>query len=148
MLADRRWGYTGIKFPFQFDGRGRVRSSTVDLMEGDTSHIDEALEQLFRTIPGERWFRPDFGARPPELLFRPNHPSQLAQFAFIMRRILAKWEPRVEIIRFEPQMPTGAESEAGLAQTVVAYRILGTALTNSQIINERGEAVKVALGTD
>lgn len=55
-----------IDYPFQFDGRGRTKTT------GNADHIRDMIEQLLFTSPGERVNRPDFGTGLLSLLFESN----------------------------------------------------------------------------
>lgn len=55
-----------IKYPFQFDNRGRTAETT------DDDHIREMIEQVLLTSPGERVNRPTFGSGLLQLVFAPN----------------------------------------------------------------------------
>jgi hypothetical protein len=71
-----------IRFPFQFDSRGRTASI------GDENQIREMLEQLLFTMPGERVNRPDFGSGLMQLIFAPNSPELSATVQFTMQAAL------------------------------------------------------------
>lgn len=55
-----------MKFPLQIGAQGSVNSSRLD-------HVREQIEQVLFTLPGERWYRPDFGAGIRTLVFEPNN---------------------------------------------------------------------------
>jgi len=55
-----------IKYPFQFDNRGRTAETAND------DHIRELIEQVLLTSPGERVNRPTFGSGLLQLVFAPN----------------------------------------------------------------------------
>lgn len=52
-------------FPLRLGSQG---AATTDRM----AHIRHQIEQVLFTDPGERWFRPDFGAGVRALVFEPN----------------------------------------------------------------------------
>ncbi|MGD2114560.1 MAG: GPW/gp25 family protein [Acidobacteriota bacterium] len=54
-----------LSFPFRVDADGPRRS-------GRTLHVREQIEQVLFTNPGERVFRPEFGAGIRSLVFEPN----------------------------------------------------------------------------
>ena len=54
-----------MRFPFEIDQDGAVTSDRA-------RHVREQIEQVLLTIPGERVFRPDFGAGARRLVFEPN----------------------------------------------------------------------------
>ena len=55
-----------MRFPFEIGGDGAVTSDRA-------RHVREQIEQVLLTIPGERVFRPDFGAGVRRLVFEPNN---------------------------------------------------------------------------
>ena len=59
---------TYMKFPFSIGEQGGAVSHRVD-------HVREQIEQVLFTNPGERVFRPEFGAGLRRLLFEPNASS-------------------------------------------------------------------------
>lgn len=52
-------------FPYRYDGRRRTAQAEADEL------LEDLLEQLLLTAPGERVMRPDFGAGLGRLLFGP-----------------------------------------------------------------------------
>jgi phage baseplate assembly protein W len=54
-----------LAFPFRVDADGPRRS-------GRAPHVREQIEQVLFTDPGERVFRPEFGAGVRSLVFEPN----------------------------------------------------------------------------
>jgi len=93
-------GYTGIAFPFMIAPTGMITVSTVNLGENDMSHITQAIEQLLRTDKGERFFNRDFGAKPVDLMFRPNTEETVMLAASEIKEILDEYEPRVVVTEF------------------------------------------------
>ena len=55
-----------MQFPLQIDAEGAVTSSRL-------SHVREQIEQVLFTLPGERWYRPEFGVGIRTLIFEPNN---------------------------------------------------------------------------
>lgn len=72
-----------MKFPFRI---GRDGAETSDRV----AHIREQIEQILFTTPGERVFRPEFGAGVRRLIFEPNN-QVLA--SLLLRRLQAALEP-------------------------------------------------------
>lgn len=54
-----------LTFPFRMHGNGGKTSSRVN-------HVRQQIEQVLFTNPGERVFRPEFGAGLKTLVFEPN----------------------------------------------------------------------------
>jgi phage baseplate assembly protein W len=61
-----------LRFPLQFDGRGRTREAS------DDYHVRQMIEQVLFTSPGERVNQPDFGSGLLQLPFATNSPEQLS----------------------------------------------------------------------
>jgi uncharacterized protein len=55
-----------VAFPFRFDGLGRTADAD------QNQHINDLIEQVLFTAPGERVNRPDFGCGLLQLVFAPN----------------------------------------------------------------------------
>jgi phage baseplate assembly protein W len=74
-----------IAFPLHFDSRGRTA------LAEDDEHIEEMIEQLLFTSPGERVNRPDFGSGLLQMVFAPNSPEIAAALQFAIRAALLRW---------------------------------------------------------
>jgi phage baseplate assembly protein W len=68
-----------MQFPLEIGARGAVTSAR-------RQHVREQIEQVLFTNPGERWFRPEFGAGVRALVFEPNN---LALWEVTKKRLLA-----------------------------------------------------------
>jgi phage baseplate assembly protein W len=75
-----------IDFPFRIDGRGRTAAPP------DTNtHIQELMEQLLFTSPGERVNRNDFGSGLLQSVFAPNSMELSAATQFLVQGALQQW---------------------------------------------------------
>jgi phage baseplate assembly protein W len=74
-----------IAYPFQFDSRGQTAAAL------DNDHINQMIEQLIFTNPGERVNRPDFGSGLMQLIFAPNSPELAATVQFTLQADLQRW---------------------------------------------------------
>ena len=74
-----------IDYPFHFDGRGRTASTDTD------KHIEEMIEQLLFTSPGERVNRPDFGSGLQQMIFAPTSPEIATALQFSLQATLQRW---------------------------------------------------------
>jgi uncharacterized protein len=72
-------------FPYQFDGRGRTLEATL------TDHLEQLVEQVLFTSPGERVNTPDFGSGLLQLAFTPNSLEMAAATQFAVQAALQKW---------------------------------------------------------
>ena len=93
----------GWSFPAGIDARGGIR------LAGGSEEIDGAIRMILSTTPGERPMRPEFGCTLSDYVFAPLDSSTLALVEQAVRRALARWEPRVEILDVvaEPVVPVG-----------------------------------------
>jgi hypothetical protein len=73
---------TNLRYPYQFDGRGRTAESE------ETEYVRGLIEQVLFTSPGERVMRPDFGSGVMQLVFAPNSPELAATTQFLVQAAL------------------------------------------------------------
>ena len=74
-----------IRFPFQFDGRGRTQQAS------DADYLTQIVEQVLFTSPGERVNLPDFGSGLLQLPFAPDSVALAAATQFSVQGALQKW---------------------------------------------------------
>ena len=60
-----------VLFPYHFDPRGRTADAD-QVQSLQNRHIEDLIEQVLFTAPGERVNRPDFGCGLLQLVFSPN----------------------------------------------------------------------------
>lgn len=74
-----------IHFPFHFDNRGRTAQTN------DAEHINQMIEQVLFTSPGERVNRPDFGSGLLQLVFAPSSDELSTATQFLVQGALQRW---------------------------------------------------------
>jgi len=74
-----------VNFPYQFDGRGRSQEATLN------NYVNQIVEQVLFTSPGERVNLPDFGSGLLQLPFAPNSMEMAAATQFSVQAALQKW---------------------------------------------------------
>lgn len=74
-----------ILFPYQFDGRGRTAEAT------DADYVNELIELVLFTSPGERVNRPDLGCGLLQQVFAPNSDTAAAAIQLLVQGSLQKW---------------------------------------------------------
>jgi uncharacterized protein len=74
-------------FPFRIDGA----SSQGALATTYEAHVEQMIQQVLLTSPGERADLPTFGCGVRRLLFAPNSPSLAATAQIIVLQSLTKW---------------------------------------------------------
>lgn len=113
-LIGRGWG-----FPVGVDSTGGISLS------GMHPEIEEAIEIIIGTSPGERVMRPTFGCRIHELVFAPNDPSTYGLARRYILEALGMWEPRIDVVDVRIS-PSKAERDAGLLLITVNYEVRAT----------------------
>jgi uncharacterized protein len=109
-----------VNFPYQFDGRGR----TLDPL---ASYLEQLVEQVLFTSPGERVNLPDFGSGLLQLAFAPNSVEMAAATQFAVQGALQKWLSHYLTV----QSVLATVEEATLTVTVT-YSPLNTDVTQVQ----------------
>src|SRR5580693_1454427 len=104
-----------IYFPYQFDGRGRTREAATQ------DYVQQLVEQVLFTAPGERVNMPDFGSGLLQLPFAPNSVEMAAATQFSVQAALQKWLGAM----LRVQSVNASASEATLTVTV-AYTLLNS----------------------
>ena len=86
---------SGVAFPLQVDHRGAVALAT------GHEDIDQAINLILSTAPGERPMRPEFGCEIHDYLFDTLDANTVAKMEEAIRAALQRWEPRVEVQQVE-----------------------------------------------
>jgi phage baseplate assembly protein W len=76
---------SSIAYPYAFDGRGRTA------LAADTDHIEQMIEAVLFTSPGERVNRPTFGCGLLQMPFEPNDDRLQQTMEFLIRGALSQW---------------------------------------------------------
>jgi phage baseplate assembly protein W len=84
--------------------------------------IQQAIQIILGTAPGERVMRPDFGAGLKTLIFEPMNTTTAALAQFNVQQALVQWEPRIDqvTVTVTPQPSTGS------LQIEILYRVRAT----------------------
>ena len=92
----------GWGFPVKPVG-GRLRYAA------DDADVEQAIEIILQTEPGERPMLPEFGGGLRRFLFEPNAPVTHRAIERAVHNALVDWEPRIDLDRIEvspdPQEP-------------------------------------------
>jgi phage baseplate assembly protein W len=106
---------TGWGFPPEFEeSTGSVR------MVSGTRDIDESLDILLSTIPGERVMLPDYGCDLHRFVFHELSTTIIEEIRDTVSGAIQRWEPRIELLacdaRLDPDRP-------GLVLIELSYRV-------------------------
>ena len=88
--------HLGVGFAFPFKPRsGRLQFARYE------DDIEQAIELILLTSPGERAMLPEFGAGLRRYVFEPNSDATHRAIEDVVRRALVDWEPRIDLERVE-----------------------------------------------
>ena len=88
---------SGLAFPLQVDRRGGIA------LARDETDVEQAIELILATAPGERPMRPEFGCGVHDFVFDTIDASTIGKMELAIRDALDRWEPRVivETVEFD-----------------------------------------------
>jgi len=95
---------------------------SIAMVDGGES-VRQAILLLLSTRPGERVMRPDYGCNLHRLVFSPNDDTSAGLAIHYVRRALARWEPRIEILSLDAGQD---EDFAHLLNIYLEYRVRAT----------------------
>ena len=83
---------TGWAFPPGVNKQGGMA------LASGRSEIEQAVQIILMTIPGQRLMRPAFGSRLSELVFAPNNSQTAVLAQRYVEDALGMWEPRINVL--------------------------------------------------
>jgi uncharacterized protein len=108
---------SGLAFPFGVDQRGGIA-----LARGATD-IEQAIQLILGTAPGERPMRSEFGCDLHDFLFETIDAETIGKIDRAIRVALDRWEPRIEVTTIDFDLSRAAD---GLLEITIGYRIRET----------------------
>jgi uncharacterized protein len=113
-------------FPLRIDG-----SSQQAAQASYAAHVEQMIEQILLTTPGERVDLPDFGCGLRQLVFAPLDASLSATLQLQVTQALDQWLPGVIQVGTVTvaTSPDGAALEPGTVQVTVTYTLIDTQTT-------------------
>ena len=109
-----------VNFPYQFDGAGGTADPSVD-------YLNQLIEQVLFTSPGERVNLPDFGSGMLQMVFAPTSPEIAAATQFTVQGALQKWLSGQ--IKVQSVVATSVDSTLSVT---VTYTPLNTGISQVQ----------------
>jgi uncharacterized protein len=104
----------GLGFPIKTNVQGGLQISVAE------RSVEESIQIILRTSPGERVYRPDFGSRLGELVFAPLNLQTLLLIQLSVREALEQWEPRILLEEVE----TDPDPVKGRVEITIIYRLI------------------------
>ena len=108
---------SGLAFPLQVDRRGGIA------LARDETDIEQAIELILATAPGERPMRPEFGCGVHDFVFDSIDASTVGRMELAIRDALDRWEPRVFVETVEFNLDYVGE---GRLIIDIGYRVRAT----------------------
>src|SRR3954464_14050508 len=108
---------SGIAFPLQVDRRGGIA------LAHDETDVDQAIQLILGTAPGERPMRPEFGCGVHDFVFDAIDANTIGNMEQAIRDALARWEPRIEVraVDFD-----ASDANSGLLTIDITYEVRAT----------------------
>lgn len=106
-----------LAFPPRIGADGHV------VWSAGEDNVRESIRIILLTEPGERLYRPDFGAGLGKYLFEPNIAATHVAIADSISRALSNWEPRIRVAAVEV-VADPDDAEAAIA--TVSYTLVAT----------------------
>jgi uncharacterized protein len=108
---------SGLAFPLQVDRRGGIA------LARDETDIEQAIELILGTAPGERPMRPEFGCGVHDFVFDTIDATTVAQMEGEVRDALDQWEPRIEVTDVDFDL---SATDRGELLINIGYRLRST----------------------
>jgi len=115
---------SGLAFPLQVDRRGGIA------LARDETDIEQAIELILGTAPGERPMRPEFGCAVHDLVFDTIDAATIGAIDVAIRSALDRWEPRIEVVGIDFDLTHAPE---GALEILIEYRIRATNRRNNLV---------------
>ncbi|MCJ7701953.1 MAG: GPW/gp25 family protein [Anaerolineales bacterium] len=94
----------GWAFPPHTDPQGRMA------LTNERNELQQSIQVILSTSPGQRVMRPRFGCKIQELVFAPNNSHTTAQVRRYVEEALGMWEPRINLIHVDVKPDPQADS--------------------------------------
>jgi phage baseplate assembly protein W len=108
---------SGLAFPLQVDRRGGIA------LARDEQDIDQAIQLILGTAPGERPMRPEFGCGVHDFVFDSIDANTVGRMEDAIREALDRWEPRIQVQSVEFDL---SAADNGLLRIDIGYTVRAT----------------------
>jgi phage baseplate assembly protein W len=115
---------SGLAFPLGVDRRGGIA------LARDEQDIEQAIQLILGTAPGERPMRPEFGCGVHDFVFDSIDANTIGQMEQAIREALDRWEPRITVRRVAFN---ASDSTAGLLTIDITYEVRSTNTTRNLV---------------
>ena len=126
---------SGLAFPLQVDRRGGIA------LARDEQDIDQAIELILGTAPGERPMRPEFGCGVHDFVFDTIDANTMGNMEQAIREALRRWEPRIEVTGVDFDL---SQSGSGLLTIDIRYQVRATEPEEAEALRRDARALQDA----
>lgn len=131
---DNKWIGKGMQMPQPFNST----TGDIDTNTG-TDRLHQSIYYILSTIPGERFFMPEFGSKLYLVLFEPNDYITSDLIQTYVKEALDRWEPRIEVISVDPQNI----GEDNVIPVMITFRIKATNMIDNYVYPFKKEAERL-----
>src|SRR5437764_2907979 len=103
--------------PRQLDRRGGIA------LASDETHIEQAIQLILGTAPGERPMRPEFGCGVHDFVFDSIDANTVGRMEDAIREALDRWEPRIQVQTVDFDL---SQADNGLLTIDIGYHVRAT----------------------
>lgn len=130
---DNKWIGRGMEMPYPFNpNTGGIQINT------GSDRLHQSIHYILSTIPGERFFLPEFGSKLYLLLFEPNDYILRDLIQVYIKEALDRWEPRITVLSVETQ-DTGDTT----VPVMITFRIKATNMIDNYVYPFRRDAQRL-----
>ena len=108
---------SGWSYPLQVAANGTIATAA------GIDKLEQAMQIILSTYPGERPMRPEFGCRLRDYIFEGATWEAAGEIRAEVTKALTQWEPRVEIAEV---LVTPVTDEQGMFHLDIRYTVLET----------------------
>lgn len=105
----------------------------LSMVDADAS-VRQAILLLLTTRPGERVMLPAYGCELQQLVFSPNDDTTAGLAIHYVRKALARWEPRVDIVELDANR---SDDDPSRLDILLHYRVRPTSSEELLVIGLR-----------
>ena len=117
-VRDKEFLGRGLASPLQVDPRGGIA------LTSSARNIEQSIEIILKTSPGERVMRPEFGSRVHELVFAPHDVVTEGLVIHYVVEALEQWEPRIQVQEVDVLPPD--PDRDGALMVEIKYQVKAT----------------------
>ena len=98
----------GFNFPFKLNRNGGTATSAFE------ENVEQSIQIIIGTAPGERQMRPEFGCKIHDLMFAPANVTTCTMASLHVKHSLVQNEPRVKGIEVRAELDPDAPNRLNL----------------------------------